>query len=228
MSNFKSSLLLLDSKRIIEARIITRCCLENSFWITGLVEDGAKFAREMLHDTLNHRQKAAQDIFSSGVVLADDVEQRLREWLRANKKKVQNPKQLSPKAVAEKTSIARSYIFYEKLSSDSCHPSLDALQRHVIPHTPEEVGGIDVEPEAKNQELAETFQYLCIAFIGACVGVDQLLGGTQLERAFQSLAFQIKLGALADRCSDLSSRTMDPNPQAHLSSDARAALLSRQ
>jgi hypothetical protein len=46
MSNFKSALLLLDNKRIIEGRIITRCCLENYFWIAGLVEDGAKFARE--------------------------------------------------------------------------------------------------------------------------------------------------------------------------------------
>ena len=51
MSNFRGALLLLDNRRVIEGRIITRCCLENSFWVAGLVEEGEKFSREMLQAT---------------------------------------------------------------------------------------------------------------------------------------------------------------------------------
>lgn len=197
MSIFRGALLLLDNKRVIEGRIITRCCLENSFWVAGLVEEGEKFSQEMLHDTISHRQRAGQRIFASGAPLGDDVETRLREWIRNSNKTVTNPKQLNPKDVAGRTSIGRSYIFYEQLSMDSCHPSLDALHRHLVPHTAEEIGGVDVEPVASNRELAETLEYLCMAVMGVCVGVNQLIGGTSGGAA---------LNGLADRYSDLSNR----------------------
>jgi hypothetical protein len=197
MSNFRGALLLLDNRRVIEGRIITRCCFENSFWVAGLVEEGEKFSREMLYDTISHRQKAGQHIFASGAPLGDEVETRLRDWMRANSKKFQNPEQLNPKEVADKTRIGRSYILYEKLSADSCHPSLDALHRHLIPHTAEEIGGVDVEPVASNRELAETLKYLCMAVMGVCVGVNQLIGGTRGGAA---------LNGLADRYFHLSNR----------------------
>jgi len=197
ISNFRGALLLLDNRRVIEGRIITRSCLENVFWVGSLVEEGEKFAREMLHDTMSHRQKAGQRIFASGATLGDEVEARLREWLRTNSKNFGNSKQLNPKAVADRTDIGRTYIFYEQLSSDSCHPSLDALNRHVMPHTDAEIGGVDVEPVPSARELAETLEYLSMAVMGVCVGVNQLVGGTRGGAA---------LNALADRLSDVSNR----------------------
>lgn len=197
MSNFRGALLLLDNRRVIEGRIITRCCLENSYWVAGLVKDGEKFSCEMLHDTMSHKKKAGQRIVASGAPLGDEVEARLRGWLRTNSKRFHNPKQLMPKAVADKTVIGRSYMFYEQLSSDSCHPSLDALRRHVVPHTPEEIGGVDVEPIPSDRELAETLEYLCMAVMGVCVGVNQLIGCTSGGAA---------LNKLADRYSDVSNR----------------------
>jgi hypothetical protein len=191
MSNFRGALLLLDNRRVIEARIITRSCLENSFWVARLVNEGAKFARAMLHDTVSHKQRAGQRIMASGAPLGDEVEQRLRKWLKGQSKDFQNPKQLSPKEVADKSTIGRAYIFYEQLSSDSCHPSLDALHRHVIPHTAEEVGGID--PIPSEDELGETFEYLCMAVMGVCVGVNELLGGTLGGAALNGLAERYSL-----------------------------------
>jgi hypothetical protein len=132
ISNFRSAVLLLDNRRVIEGRIITRCCLENSLWVGGLAEYGEKFAREMLHDTMSHKRKAGQRIFKSRAPLGNEVEARLRQWLRKSKK-FENSQQLKPKTVTDKTDIGRSYIFYEQPSSDSCHPSLDALHRHVTP-----------------------------------------------------------------------------------------------
>jgi hypothetical protein len=152
---------------------------KNSYWIAGLVAEGEKFAREMLHDEIGHRQIRGQRLFASGLPLGDQVETRLRSWLRNSAKQFKNAKTLTPKEVALKTAIGKSYIFYEQLSSDAAHPSLDALNRHVIPHTKTEVGGIDVEPIVRDPELADTLEYLCMAVMGVCVGVNQILEGTK-------------------------------------------------
>jgi hypothetical protein len=114
----------------------------------------------------------------------------LRSWLRNSAKQFKNAKTLTPKEVALKTAIGKSYIFYEQLSSDAAHPSLDALNRHVIPHTKTEVGGIDVEPIVRDPELAETLEYLCMAVMGVCVGVNQILEGTKGGNALNGLADQ--------------------------------------
>jgi hypothetical protein len=47
VSNVKGALLLLDAKRIVEARTITRCAFENLYWIVGLAEEGEAFVRKM-------------------------------------------------------------------------------------------------------------------------------------------------------------------------------------
>jgi hypothetical protein len=138
---------------IVATTTITRCCRENSYWIAGLVAEGEKFTREMLHDEIGHRQIRGQRLFASGLPLGDKVEERLRAWLKNSSKRFKNAKTLTPKTVALKTAIGKSYIFYEQLSSDAAHPSLDALNRHVIPHTPNEVGGIDVEPAPRDEEI---------------------------------------------------------------------------
>ena len=98
-SNLKSTLLLLDNRRVIEARVITRCCLENSFWVGCLIEDGVKFTREMLGDEMHHRLKRGQSLFASALPLGDEVELRLREWMRTHAKQFESARRLNPKDV---------------------------------------------------------------------------------------------------------------------------------
>jgi hypothetical protein len=86
------------------------------------------------------------------------------------------------------TDIGRSYVFYSQLSSASAHPSVTALGRYVIPHTAEEVGGIDVDPVVSEQEIEQTLELLCQAAIGICIGVNQMLGGTGGGKALNNLA----------------------------------------
>jgi hypothetical protein len=197
MSNLRGALLLLEHRRVIEGRIITRCCLENSYWVAGLIDEGEAFSRKMLGDDAHHRQQRGQRLIETGAPLGDEMEAKLRAWLKANEKRFQNPTQLNPMSVAMRTDIGRSYIFYEQLSSDSCHPTIEALNRHVIPHTIDEIGGVDVEPVARDVEIAETLEYLCMGVLGVCIGVDQLLGGTRGGA---------QLNALADRYIEISNR----------------------
>jgi hypothetical protein len=184
LSNLKSTLLLLRERQVVEARTITRCCYENMYWVVGLAEEGQAFARKMGQDDMHHRRERGQFIFDRQIALESNIEQRLREWLRnvnetgAKKKESTGPKALNPSKVAELSDIGRSYVFYSQLSSDSGHPSVTALGRYVIPHTTEEVGGIDVDPVVSDKEIEQTLELLCQATIGVCIGVNQMLGGT--------------------------------------------------
>jgi hypothetical protein len=76
MSNLRGALLLLDNRRVVEGRILTRCCLENSYCIARLVTEGETFAREMLHDEISHRQQRGERLFETGAPLGDEWQGR--------------------------------------------------------------------------------------------------------------------------------------------------------
>ena len=109
---------------MIEGRVITGCCLENSYWVAGLATEGEKFVRKMLHDQMGHRQKRGERLLASGSPLGDQVEARLRSWLRNSATQFKNSKTLNPKEVALKTAIGKTYIFYEQLSSVASVPRM--------------------------------------------------------------------------------------------------------
>jgi len=85
LSNLKAALLLLREKQIVEARVIARCCYENSLWVLGLVKEGQKFKNEMLGHEMKHKRITLQTVFSSRVELEEDREEKLRQWMRDTK-----------------------------------------------------------------------------------------------------------------------------------------------
>jgi Family of unknown function (DUF5677) len=199
ISNVKAAILLLDAKRVVEARTITRSVFENFYWIVGLAEEGDAFVRKMRDDEMNHRRAQGQNIFAADITLEAEVGERLRDYLRRNRKQFEKAASLSPKKVAQtRRDFAKTYIFYGQLSADSAHPSVTALNRYVVPESHPEGGGIDVEPLVSDHELAETCEYLCMAAIGVCVTANQIIGGTPGGTA---------LNRIAERHTDLSNRT---------------------
>ena len=87
VSNLKGVLVLLRARRIVEARTITRCSLENLYWTVAITERGENFVRQMLHDEMSRRKARGQFIFQSELELDTAIEGRLREWLKdANKR----------------------------------------------------------------------------------------------------------------------------------------------
>jgi hypothetical protein len=194
ISNLKGALILLDARRIVEGRIITRSCLENLYWTIALAEKGDAFVQQMRDDELGHRKATGQAIFANEENLDREVEERLRTTMRDLNK---NPlKTLSPKAVAAiHNAFERTYIFYSQLSSDAAHPSVTALHRYVVSGTPDGAG-FDVEPLVRAEEIAETFEYLSMACLGVCVAVNQVIGG------------EVGLSLIADRHTALSQSSM--------------------
>jgi hypothetical protein len=174
VSNLKGAMILLDARRIVEARTITRSCLENLYWTIGLYEEGDKFVRQMRDDEINYRKSTGQAIFASGASLDDEAETRLRKYLRDAAKIDIGKKTLSPKAIAAlRPDFRKTYLFYAHLSTDSAHPSITALNRYVV-SDPDNVG-FDAEPLVRGTEIAETYEYLSMACIGTCVAVNEMI-----------------------------------------------------
>jgi hypothetical protein len=182
ISNLKGASILLDAKRIVEARTITRCCFENLFWVVSLRQEGEAFARRMLHDTLHHRRARGQFMFNNRLGMPQEVEERLRGWMKNTGKEFPNLQSLNPSDVAKAAGDSgKSYIFYAALSSDAAHPSVDALNRYIIPITDEdEIGGIDFDPPVTEEETVETLQLLCMAVLGVGIAVREIVYETNL------------------------------------------------
>jgi len=178
LSNLKGTLSLLRDRQIVEARTITRCCFENAYWVVGLAEEGEAFVRRMRDDEMSRRRHRGQFMFDTDVELPPDVEERLRNYLRGVNKSFANAKTLNPQQVAALSDIGRSYVFYGQLSADAAHPSMTSLNRYIVPHSADEVGGIDVNPAVKDAEIENTLELLCLAVMSVLVAVNQMLGGT--------------------------------------------------
>jgi len=187
ISNMRGAILLLDHRRPIEARVIVRCCLENSFWMASLHDGRDAFVKEMAHDEISHQHARGQNMFAHKVPLDKDLENRLAQFMRRIAKQAKGKKTLSPKSVAHRTAFRKSYVIYEQLSSDSAHPSLTALNRHVVQPTDTTTGGIDMEPVAKDDQLAESLQYLTMAALRVSVGANEIIGGTPGGEMLQGL-----------------------------------------
>jgi hypothetical protein len=194
ISNMKGAVILLDARRIVEARTITRSCFENLYWTIGLAEQGDAFAIQMRDDELTHRKARGQALFASEIKLDEEIGDRLRQFMRGMSQRNFAANTLSPKAVAGiRKDFERTYIFYAQLSSDAAHPSVSALNRYVV--SDPNGSGFDTEPPVHPEEIAETYEFLSMACIGVCVAVNEIIGGAQ------------DLTAVADRHTALSNAT---------------------
>jgi hypothetical protein len=84
LSNMRGTLAMILEKRIVEARVLARCILENQFWAAGFAEDPEKFRQAMISKDLNKRGSSGQMLFETGEI-PDEIEQKLRQWMRENK-----------------------------------------------------------------------------------------------------------------------------------------------
>jgi hypothetical protein len=73
--------------RVVEARVLARCCFENNFWIAELAARGDAFVREMGDDESKSRKARGEFILSEGFRLDEEVEKRLKAQLRTAKKR---------------------------------------------------------------------------------------------------------------------------------------------
>jgi hypothetical protein len=172
LSNFKGAIALVRQRMIVEGRVLTRCCYENLFWIVQLEAEGDEFVKKMRDDELKSNKARGEFVL-----------QKMSEI-------VPKPKMLNPKEVAIGGVLDKAYLYYSQLSADAAHPTVTALKRYIteIRERGESVRALDVEPEFSNDEIIATLDFACNATIGACVGVNQIVGGTPAGQTLLQLA----------------------------------------
>jgi Family of unknown function (DUF5677) len=173
LSNLKAAIALTEGAFIVEAKVIARCCFENSYWVGALVKEGDKFRASMVQHEMKHKRMRAQTIFSTAGGLEGKIGDKLRQWMRDHKQYEDSPT-LDPKAVCERAEN-ESYMFYQHLSWDA-HPSIETLNRYYEPPDADGVPGIDVDPVVRDAEVIEMLNLMCLAVIGVFLGVADLLG----------------------------------------------------
>jgi hypothetical protein len=105
--------------------------------------------------------------------LPDEIERKLREWMRENKG-WDKAKSIDPKQVAKAAQVSDAYVFYNLLSSDA-HPTINALNRYVISNDGREITDIDLDPGPSDNELSETVSLGCFGLIGVPVSSCKIL-----------------------------------------------------
>lgn len=192
LSHSKGVRALLKAGRVLEARILTRNCLENGFWLGGLVDEGASFVAQMVEDEQKRRASRGQLLFENRVQFDEAVEQRLRTWMR-ERKHWHDSKTLNPKGVADGTSLDGAYIFYSELSVDA-HPGLEALTRYLARDDDAE---LDFEPRINLEEVIDTLYLHSYSVLTVLVQVNQMVGHgagelmIKLTEEFQALEQEI-------------------------------------
>jgi uncharacterized protein DUF5677 len=176
LSNLKAAIALTESGFIVEAKVIARCCFENSYWVGALVKEGDKFRTSMVQHEMKHKRMRAQTVFSTTASTGDlkgEIGDKLRQWMRDHKEYEDSPT-LDPKAVCKRAEN-ESYMFYQHLSWDA-HPSIETLNRYYEPPDAKGAPGIDVSPVVRDAEVIEMLNLMCLAVIGVFLGVGELLG----------------------------------------------------
>lgn len=186
VGNFKGVVTLAKRGLVVEARTLTRSCYENLFCIGGLIERGDEFVKAMHESQIRSFRMQGEflleDFDTAAIGDADFVEQ-LRTRLKDMKSRWPGARLLNPKQAVKDSVLRKAYLVYSKLSGDAAHPSVLALKRHLVrfEEDGQQVVGLDVDPPEKGTEIAETLDLACNAMIGACVAVNQILGGLPIN-----------------------------------------------
>lgn len=194
ITNFRGAMVLAREDQVVESRVLTRCCYENLLWIGALRERGADFIQDMVNDeTANKRALGELTLkltSKAGAKIDDEIAMKLRGHLRYLDKQFPNSKKLHVNEAAAQGVVELAYIEYGRLSLDSAHPSISALRRHIrwVQENNENILTLDIVPPTPPNELIGTVRSACEAILGVSIATNELLGGTRLNEALQSIS----------------------------------------
>jgi Family of unknown function (DUF5677) len=189
-SNFSGAIAMTRAQRVIEARVLTRCCFENLFYLAELAARGDEFVMEMHDDESKSRKTLGELILSEGITVDPAVKERLRTQLRDIKARAPQAKFLSITEVARGGLLAHSESIYRQLSRDAAHPTFTSLNRYIrrFEENGQTVRGLDAEPVVNEFEVAQTVNWACVAMIGICVAANQIFEGTPAGQQLLQIA----------------------------------------
>jgi hypothetical protein len=185
ISNFQGALTMARNNQAVECRTLVRSCWENLFRIDQLRQHGADFVKTMRSDESANRVSLGEFSLKHPGVADSPHGQTVRRLIKRERGEFPKPSKLKVSDTA-KGDIEKMYPAYAVLSHDAAHPSITALKRHYQPDHGSRLT-VDIVPRFKPSELLATLDMACDAVFGACIGVNQLVGGTSQNDAIRAL-----------------------------------------
>jgi hypothetical protein len=177
LGHLKATCHLLEIGLITEARTLTRCIFENLFMQGGLAERGDDFVAKMVDDAAKSRQSRGRWVL--GWLDEQEMDSPYEGDLRTTMEKLRElypkPRAINFGEITKDSSLKNSYLWYKQLSSDSAHPSLEALTRHISIETDGSLL-VSVEPPTSEKDTLDTIEWACQAFMGVVVAANQIAG----------------------------------------------------
>jgi hypothetical protein len=191
LSNLHGAMLLAKAGRVVEVRILVRCCFENQFLIAALLEQGDAFITKMEQADLSGKRALGQFVFDQGGAIGIDPAQlsRFRSWMKTQNGAAFGDPFLKPKQVVKGTTIEAAYAFYAELSADAAHPTMTSLARYASPENYGDGLVFNLEPPVPEGEMERSLYSAFLATIHVCGEVNSLLGANS-EAALNELAVQ--------------------------------------
>ena len=201
VNNFGALRVLVENEFVVEARTMARCCYENLFWLAGLTAKGDEFVKQMIDGHALSTIKRGNELMEWAKKQEGklDFEAPLAAFLEKINAQSSARSGVVHKNAADAGKIGEGYIIYRTLSTDSAHPSIVSLSRHVGQKTEGGVEYITIigEPPLDIAEIDETLEFGCSSLLGACVATNKMVGGTASGQ---------KLSALFDEFINLSNK----------------------
>ena len=196
IGNLRATFILIECGMVVEARTLTRCCIENLIWLRRLSTDGAAFVERIISDS------NARDIAFANTILPlplasfleeDDV--RLLQERAAQKR----PKTISPSDQIADEEARADYLLFKMLSNDAAHPSARSLSWHVQRDPVEGRTEFHIEPRVTREGVQDIMYYSCGAVVKAMALYHLVVPRPGAERIIHQASQEVlAMGGLDD------------------------------
>ena len=172
-SMMQAAILLIERGMAVEAKIMIRGILENTFCVAALHEKSDEFIKLFQDDDAASRRAQIKFILEHGLIGQDSERNKRLESLLSEIEKGQ--KNLLISHLSGLGVLKDQYLMYRVLSNDSAHPSATSLLRHmVVAEDRSNWVGYSFSV-AEDNEITEVLDYLLLAAIPLGVGVTQVI-----------------------------------------------------
>lgn len=177
LSNFQGAVLMAERGAIVEARTLTRTCLETVFALVAAVKMDTSFIDRMVANEMGSKSKGANWLLNRadrGDYLHPEAEENLQAFIDRLKAENEPTGAFGSEDMARRAGLDGLYIFFRQFSSDAAHPMLEALNRYIDNGK----GGVGPEiiwgPNCGADEIADTVIMACCFLLTAAVALSEI------------------------------------------------------
>ena len=149
---------------VVEARAITRCCIENVIWLRRLATEGAGFVQEIIADHRTQDIAFAKAILPLPVAsfLAEDEVLHLQQQAGLKRQGT-----VSPSDKLQDEEARADYTLFKLLSGDAAHPSARSLSWYLPDGVVDGRTEFHIEPQVTTDAVRDIMYFSCGALVKA-------------------------------------------------------------